>query len=109
MIPGSLQKGKGNRVYLDNTEELHDRIQELEARNRSLEEALRASQASALPQTHPLPEAGPSQPTGPLHCSVTPFSDNIPGTLSTLSTNLEQDESRRVDAFGDFSAVFYQA
>ena len=127
MIPGSLQKGKSNRLFLANTEELHDRIEDLSTRNRVLEDALRALQASVSQQTHPLLEAGPSQSTSLIHSSVTPFSDRIPGTASTLSTtgtagpspvlpqrldsalqDMVEQEVRRADAFGDFSVASYQ-
>jgi len=128
MIPGALEKGKSNRLFLANTEELHDRIEQLSAHNRELEDALRTLQASVSPQTHPLLESRPSQPIGPIHSSLTPpFSDHIPGPSATSSTTktaspspvlpqrldsalqdlVEQEEIGRVDAFGEFFAVFY--
>ena len=107
MIPGSLQN---NRLFMANTEELHDYIEQLSARNRDLEDALRTLQALVSPQTHhPLLEAGPSQQTLPIHSSVTPLSDYVPGTSSDGAPPniLDQEEVRKVDAFGDFSALFY--
>jgi hypothetical protein len=46
--------GKNNKMILANTEELHDRIDAVSARNRELENALRTLQESLSDQPHPL-------------------------------------------------------
>ncbi|KAK1228600.1 hypothetical protein PQX77_008350 [Marasmius sp. AFHP31] len=51
---GSLTAGKGNRLVLANTEELHDRIEGLCGRIRELEAALRVLQMQVSDEPHPL-------------------------------------------------------
>ncbi|KAJ7726359.1 fungal-specific transcription factor domain-containing protein [Mycena metata] len=51
---GHLTSGKGNRLVLANTEELHDRIEFLCARIRELEDALRTLQETVSDRPHPL-------------------------------------------------------
>ncbi|KAJ7157332.1 fungal-specific transcription factor domain-containing protein [Mycena filopes] len=51
---GTLTSGKGNRLVLANTEELHDRIEFLCARIRELEDALRTLQETVTDRPHPL-------------------------------------------------------
>ncbi|KAF9476029.1 hypothetical protein BDN70DRAFT_996004 [Pholiota conissans] len=51
---GELVTGKNNKMILANTEELHDRIDAVSARNRELENALRILQESLSDQPHPL-------------------------------------------------------
>ncbi|VDB88587.1 unnamed protein product [Peniophora sp. CBMAI 1063] len=51
---GSLTTGKGNRFILANTEVLHDKIHELAARVRQLEDALRESHSYVSKDRHPL-------------------------------------------------------
>ncbi|KAF8195055.1 fungal-specific transcription factor domain-containing protein [Pholiota molesta] len=51
---GELVTGKNNKMILANTEELHDRIDAVSARNRELENALRTLQESLSDQPHPL-------------------------------------------------------
>ncbi|KAJ7045173.1 fungal-specific transcription factor domain-containing protein [Mycena alexandri] len=51
---GQLTSGKGNRLVLANTEELHDRIEFLCARIRELEDALRILQETVSDRPHPL-------------------------------------------------------
>ncbi|KAH8832428.1 hypothetical protein DL96DRAFT_1767440 [Flagelloscypha sp. PMI_526] len=50
----SLTTGKGNRFVLADTEDLHDKIHELSARIRTLEDALALSHALHSNQPHPL-------------------------------------------------------
>ncbi|KAH8832430.1 hypothetical protein DL96DRAFT_1492094 [Flagelloscypha sp. PMI_526] len=50
----SLTTGKGNRFVLADTEELHDKVQELSARIRTLEDALALSHVLHSNQPHPL-------------------------------------------------------
>ncbi|OCH91033.1 hypothetical protein OBBRIDRAFT_792742 [Obba rivulosa] len=51
---GSLTTGKGNRFVLASTQELHEKIAQLSARVRELEDALRTSHANQASETHPL-------------------------------------------------------
>ncbi|EGN93676.1 hypothetical protein SERLA73DRAFT_163437 [Serpula lacrymans var. lacrymans S7.3] len=51
---GSLTSGKGNRLVLANTEELHSKIEGLTSRIRELEDALRIVQAEISDRPHPL-------------------------------------------------------
>ncbi|KJA19220.1 hypothetical protein HYPSUDRAFT_44475 [Hypholoma sublateritium FD-334 SS-4] len=51
---GVLTPGKNNRMILANTEQLHDRIDLIMARNRELENALRSLQGTVSDQPHPL-------------------------------------------------------
>jgi len=53
-ILGALAHGKGNRFILANTEELHERIEQLCVRNRELERALQTLQESVSTEPHPL-------------------------------------------------------
>lgn len=52
--PGSLTPGKGNRLVLSGTEELHDKIDQMASRNRELENALRDLQKKVSDDSHPL-------------------------------------------------------
>ncbi|KAH8827237.1 fungal-specific transcription factor domain-containing protein [Flagelloscypha sp. PMI_526] len=51
---GTLATGRGNRLVLANTKELHDEIDTLRRRVRELEDGLRAMQESVSLNTHPL-------------------------------------------------------
>ncbi|KAF8650271.1 hypothetical protein AX16_005325 [Volvariella volvacea WC 439] len=51
---GSLTPGRGGKLVLANTEELHDRIDRLCGRIRELEDALRSLHANHSSQPHPL-------------------------------------------------------
>ena len=53
-ISGVLTPGKGNRLILANTEELHHQIDQLRSRNRELENALQLMQENVSDQPHPL-------------------------------------------------------
>ncbi|KAL0069471.1 hypothetical protein AAF712_003506 [Marasmius tenuissimus] len=54
LAKSSLTAGKGNRLVLANTEELHDRIDGLCGRIRELEAALRVLQMQVSDEPHPL-------------------------------------------------------
>ncbi|KAF8218975.1 hypothetical protein L208DRAFT_1345035 [Tricholoma matsutake] len=106
---GTLTPGKGNRLVLTNTEELHDQIERLGIRIRELENALRILQASVSPDPHPLLHA-PSGVLQPIISDETLLSPPAASSLShnTLPTQESHVESRPpsaddesfVDAFG---------
>ncbi|KAF8899388.1 fungal-specific transcription factor domain-containing protein [Infundibulicybe gibba] len=100
---GSLTTGKGNRMVLANTEELHDRIESLSTRIRELEDALRTLQESVSSSPHPLlvPQDG-------LRSSLiqNPVSTRAPNRI-TRPSNIEEGTSKlpdeevdEVDSFG---------
>lgn len=69
---GVLTPGRGNRLVLANTEELHDKIDNMSSRVRQLERALRDVQSSVTTEPHPLlrsdlvlPSSGHPTPTPP--------------------------------------------
>ncbi|KAG6827101.1 hypothetical protein H0H92_013213 [Tricholoma furcatifolium] len=105
---GSLTPGKGNRLILANTEELHDRIDTLCARNRELEAALRIAQQLVSDQPHPLLQKNGTQPIAPR--DTAPSSNATPlKVLSVASSEptadhprsyTEADDENLVDAFG---------
>ncbi|KAJ6541643.1 fungal-specific transcription factor domain-containing protein [Mycena capillaripes] len=108
---GQLTSGKGNRLVLANTEDLHDRIEHLCARIRDLEDALRTLQEAVSDRPHPLLRTDllhiktlPSQPTpegpsssssGSRNSSSTLASDEIPDP-----TQPRTEEENFIDAFG---------
>ncbi|KAL0952109.1 hypothetical protein HGRIS_008740 [Hohenbuehelia grisea] len=98
---GCLTAGKGNRLILANTEELHDRIDTLCGRIRELEDALRLLQASVSDEQHPLlredrifSKTSPEQPSvsssttlpSPAPSNSTPSSNPPPTTRSQPET-----------------------
>ncbi|KAG1742635.1 uncharacterized protein EDB91DRAFT_1051663, partial [Suillus paluster] len=93
---GSLTAGKGNRLVLANTEELHNKIEVMSARMRELEEALRQMHSEASDLPHPL-----------LSDSITVISHDSPECNSS-SNSPEQhppplntaDPDSVIDAFG---------
>ena len=111
---GVLTPGKNNRMILANTEQLHDRIDLIMARNRELENALRSLQDTVSDQPHPLlmekdrlnlkitiRQGSSSDPS-------TPSSSKSPSTSRISPTNqppdvtemrLEEDRPN-VDAYG---------
>lgn len=120
---GSLASGKGNRLVLANTEELHERIENLSSRIRELETALRALQHTVSDDPHPLlrpelllvqPPAGPSntRKTVPnnvsardqdqnqtvMHSLPTPPGDSPAYLLE--GENEKGDDENFIDAFG---------
>ncbi|KAJ7842233.1 fungal-specific transcription factor domain-containing protein [Mycena olivaceomarginata] len=107
---GQLTSGKGNRLVLANTEELHHRIEHLVSRIRELEDALRTLQETVTDRPHPLLR------TDLLHIKAIPYpSPSSEGTsssssgsrnsASTLATEDSPDctrteEENIIDAFG---------
>jgi hypothetical protein len=115
---GSLTPGKGNRLILANTEELHDRIDVLASRNRELENALREVQKRVTDDPHPLLRTdllsvnflqGSSSTGSSSTSSKSPSASQIsPAThlpdLLDLETKWE-DESHCANAFGSCSPL----
>ncbi|KAF9461945.1 fungal-specific transcription factor domain-containing protein [Collybia nuda] len=113
---GSLTPGKGNRLVLANTEELHDRIEQLCIRVRELENALRTLQDSVSQEPHPLLRTGSLQPQTPSHAPRTEapsLPPSLPPTRPPTSpqsppepvenadlTSTKNDDDGFVDAFG---------
>jgi hypothetical protein len=112
---GSLTPGKGNRLVLANTEELHDRIEQLCTRIRELENALRTLQESVSEEPHPLLRTGVLQQKTPqtsLPDSASlppPLPPTQPQILPELPPELvdnadfnstRNDDDNFVDAFG---------
>lgn len=108
---GVLAPGKGNRMVLANTEHLHDRIDQITARNRELESALRMLQETVSDQPHPLlsmdvlrinttqgSSSGPSTDSS----SKSPSTSRIsPIAQPPNQTEVKQDaEQNVIDAFG---------
>ncbi|KAF7340940.1 Zn(2)-C6 fungal-type domain-containing protein [Mycena sanguinolenta] len=107
---GHLTSGKGNRLVLANTEELHHRIENLVARIRDLEDALRTLQESVSHDPHPLLRADL------LHLKTIPWSSHFrsegssssgsrTNSVSTLPSEEEPgdprtEEENLIDAFG---------
>ncbi|KAJ7631664.1 fungal-specific transcription factor domain-containing protein [Mycena polygramma] len=104
---GHLTSGKGNRLVLANTEELHNRIEHLCSRIRDLEDALRILQEAVSDRPHPLlrtdllhiksapsPE-GPSSSGGSRNSSSTLASDEIPNSAQSRT-----EDENFIDAFG---------
>ncbi|KAG2107871.1 hypothetical protein BD769DRAFT_1630572 [Suillus cothurnatus] len=93
---GSLTAGKGNRLVLANTEELHNKIEVMSARIRELEETLRQMQSEASDLPHPL-----------LSDAITVISNDSPESSSSSSYPEQQpqltnraDPDSVIDAFG---------
>ncbi|GLB43693.1 putative fungal specific transcription factor [Lyophyllum shimeji] len=114
---GSLTPGKGNRLVLANTEELHDRIETLCTRIRELENALRSLQESVSDEPHPLLQKDVLQPVTPRTLrpprAPTPAVDPSPPTTvppppeeppdHTQSQAPQADDESFADAFGTLS------
>ncbi|RDB24336.1 putative transcriptional regulatory protein C1F7.11c [Hypsizygus marmoreus] len=106
---GSLTPGKGNRLVLANTEELHDRIEQLCTRIRELENALRSLQESVSQEPHPLLQNGilqptpsqPFQPSPPMPISTSTTPPRSEERLANTESNINQaEEDSFIDAFG---------
>ena len=108
---GVLAPGRGNRLILANTEQLHERIDQISDRNRELENALRTLQETVSDQPHPLLSmdvlrinttqglsSGPSTSSS----SKSPSTSRIsPTTHPPNQTEVKQDDEQNViDAFG---------
>ena len=112
-MSGVLTPGKGNRLILANTEELHHQIDQLRSRNRELENALQLMQENVSDQPHPLlrkdilriptshhdsSSAGPSTSSSsksPTASMISPILDPPAPTESTL-----EEDHHTIDAFG---------
>uniref|UniRef100_A0A8H7Y991 Xylanolytic transcriptional activator regulatory domain-containing protein n=1 Tax=Psilocybe cubensis TaxID=181762 RepID=A0A8H7Y991_PSICU len=109
-----LQPGKGGRLYLADTEELYNRIEDISSRNRELEAALRKLQETVSPeQPHPLlatnvlrlntQQGTPSEPSTS-SSSKSPSTSRISPTTHPPETDLPgmkvDEEQHVVDAFG---------
>lgn len=117
---GVLTPGKGNRLILANTEELHHQIDQLRSRNRELENALQLMQENVSDQPHPLlrkdtlriptlhhdsSSAGPSTSSSsksPTASRISPIIDPPAPTESTL-----EEDHHTIDAFGPRYSEFY--
>ncbi|KAG1726155.1 hypothetical protein EDB19DRAFT_1897685 [Suillus lakei] len=93
---GSLTAGKGNRLVLANTEELHNKIEVMSARIRELEEGLRQMHSEASDLPHPL-----------LSDTITVISNDSPESSSSSNFPEQQpqpsnkaDADSVIDAFG---------
>lgn len=114
---GSLTSGKGNRLILANTEQLHERIEHLCSRIRDLENALKTMQSTVSSEPHPLlrpdllqlksPQstlptqngsAGPSAVNGPTSTSAN--SQSICLGFSAEPQQARSDDENFIDAFG---------
>ncbi|KAF9528164.1 fungal-specific transcription factor domain-containing protein [Crepidotus variabilis] len=90
---GSLTPGKGNRLVLANTEELHERIHQMASRNRELESALRDLQKRVSDDPHPLLQTNllgvnflQSSSTGPASSSTPAKSPTLPRISPSAQT-----------------------
>ncbi|KAG6848058.1 hypothetical protein H0H93_003787 [Arthromyces matolae] len=116
---GSLTPGKGNRLVLANTEELHEKIDTLCSRIRELECALQTARGSDQGQ-HPIVEkeaasndatntnstAG-SEPALTNHNSTSSNVSSPPGSDQPSSDQVaDKDEESFVDSFGMHDQFF---
>ena len=96
-------------MVLANTEQLHERIEQLCARIRELETGLRTLQASVSSEPHPLLQ----KPAGVFQPMIPNPGRTSPTTLPSLQTeptesDEESEEDNFVDAFGArFDMVFF--
>ncbi|KDR86029.1 hypothetical protein GALMADRAFT_235239 [Galerina marginata CBS 339.88] len=109
---GVLTPGKGGRLVLANTEELHERIEHMSSRNRELEHALQKLQESISDQPHPLLgmhlrlniQEGSSSEPGSSSSSKSPSTSRItPPTHMHPPDAMEveaDEEHNLIDAFG---------
>ncbi|KAG1783395.1 hypothetical protein EV702DRAFT_1176541 [Suillus placidus] len=85
---GSLTAGKGNRLVLANTGELHNKIEVMSARIRELEETVRQMHSESSDQPHPL-----------LSDAITVISNDSPESSSSSNFPEQQPQpSNKVDA-----------
>ncbi|KAF8215723.1 fungal-specific transcription factor domain-containing protein [Mycena galopus ATCC 62051] len=109
---GHLTSGKGNRLVLANTEELHHRIERLCSRIRDLEDGLRHLQEAVSDRPHPLlrpdllnlktsswPPQCASEGTSPSSDSRNSASTPVTGD-SPDPTQSRTEEENLIDAFG---------
>lgn len=86
---GVLTPGRGGRLYLADTEELYERIEQISMRNKDLENALRRLQETVSDQPHPLLSAQ----DGVLQLNIIPQSSSSSGP-STSSSSKSPSASR---------------
>ncbi|QRW02938.1 Fungal specific transcription factor domain [Ceratobasidium sp. AG-Ba] len=117
---GSLTTGKGNRFVLANTEELHEKIIQLQDRISSLENALGTLQAAHSSQPHPLLREDLLELKAPLGTELAPSHlkrrrtddndgaepEHEPEVLDALGTLTIESEGRSVFYGGTAGAEF---
>ncbi|KAF9021153.1 hypothetical protein BDZ89DRAFT_1019781 [Hymenopellis radicata] len=103
---GSLTTGKGNRLVLANTEQLHDRIEHLCSRIRELETALKQLSGGSHPLLRQdllqLKAPQSSLPTQPQNGNnpLTAESSTNGDTNGTSATESQAEDESFIDAFG---------
>ncbi|KAF6761160.1 fungal-specific transcription factor domain-containing protein [Ephemerocybe angulata] len=114
---GVMASIKGNRMVLSGTEELHERISQLQGRVRDLESALRTMQTAVSEEPHPLlnndtlrlPPLRPPSQQGSSPRSTSSSNKSSAASLSSpastrpptnISLKLEAEEDSPIDAFG---------
>ncbi|KAJ7729104.1 fungal-specific transcription factor domain-containing protein [Mycena maculata] len=109
---GHLTSGKGNRLVLANTEELHDRIENLCARIRELEDALRVLQESVTDRPHPLlrtdllhikTHTSQTSPDGPSSSSSGSHKSSSTLPSDEMPVQSRSEEENFIDMFGTLS------
>ncbi|PVG02740.1 hypothetical protein CPB86DRAFT_539731 [Serendipita vermifera] len=88
---GKLIAGKGTRFVLSNTQELHDKIEALQARVKELEAALAQLQSKVTSEPHPL-----------LAQSLKAATEGLQSDGETIKDN-ESDDEDLVDTFGSLT------
>ncbi|PVG02745.1 hypothetical protein CPB86DRAFT_539882 [Serendipita vermifera] len=88
---GNLVAGKGTRFILSNTQELHDKIEALQARIKELEAALAQLQSKVTSEPHPL-----------LARSLKAATEGLQSDDETTKDN-ESDDEDLVDTFGSLT------
>ncbi|KAI0296024.1 fungal-specific transcription factor domain-containing protein [Russula brevipes] len=91
---GSLTTGQGNRFVLASTQELHEKITELCARVRDLEDGLRTSHALNSSEPHPLLSDELLRVKAPLQREAPPRNQ------TTINQQEEENNPDVIDSFG---------
>jgi len=119
---GVLASTKGNRMILSGTEELHERISQLQGRIRELETGLKTLQADVSDEPHPLldndtlrlptlgtPSQARSSPASGDSSSSKSSAMSQPSVPEPLPMKSEEEEEEKtpLDAFGRSSIVRY--
>lgn len=94
---GVLTPGRGNRLVLANTEELHDQIDTMNTRIRQLERALRDLQTSVSTEPHPLlrSELGLPSPSMSSSTLSSQGPSPLPSTSKSDQGSQEQEQSQQ--------------
>ncbi|TDL21914.1 hypothetical protein BD410DRAFT_789344 [Rickenella mellea] len=109
---GTLAPGKGSRLVLTNTEQLHDQVESLQTRVRQLEDALRTLQATVSIHPHPLlsttspPSLGPIPPR-----PVSNIQPIQPPIASSSRMMMQTDDDRSYESMSfdrDFADTWHQ-